>query len=443
MANDSIVTINSITLHGNKITKDRIIYRELEFKVGNTFTVSKLDSLIVSSRSNLLNRSLFNFVTIKKNTEGNLVNIDVNVVERWYIWPIPIFQFADRNINAWIDKRNFSRLNYGLDLRVENFRGMMEELNIILQFGWDIVAGVEWKIPYLTKNQIVGMKIDAGVKLNHSIAVETFDNKEVVYNSGASYAQQNIYSHLALTLRPGFNFLHSFEVGFQKFTFQDTIFSINPDFGDENADYTYFSGSYSIKIDYRDYKPYPLKGYYFDASLSMLGFGLFDNDVNSIYIAGSFDQFIKIYKKIYFAYNLSGFVSTTHPRRPYFIKTGLGYFPYNIRGYELFVVDGQNIGIAKTNLKYEIIPPTKFKIPWLRSTKFSESFIAIYANVFFDMSYVEDIYATPQNPLANQLLYGTGVGLDFITYYDMVLRLEYAINKQNNKGFFISFVAPI
>ena len=63
---DSLVTINSIILKGNKITKDKIILRELEFEKGTKLKSSVLDSLILESRQNLLNRSLFNFVTITK-----------------------------------------------------------------------------------------------------------------------------------------------------------------------------------------------------------------------------------------------------------------------------------------------------------------------------------------------------------------------------------------
>ncbi len=67
----------------------------------------------------------------------------------------------------------------------------------------------------------------------------------------------------------------------------------------------------------------------------------------------------------------------------------------------------------------------------------------MYANLFFDAAYVDDKYTYELNPLSNQLLWGTGIGIDMITYYDLVLRLELSVNKQKDTGFFISFVAPI
>ena len=128
---------------------------------------------------------------------------------------------------------------------------------------------------------------------------------------------------------------------------------------------------------------------------------------------------------------------------PYFITSGLGYYPNTIRGYELYVVDGQKLGIIKSNLKFEVIPKTNFNIDWIKSTKFSDLYFAMYANLFFDVAYVDDKYSYQLNPLTNQVLWSAGVGIDMITYYDLVLRLELSINKQRETGFFISFVAPI
>jgi len=45
--------------------------------------------------------------------------------------------------------------------------------------------------------------------------------------------------------------------------------------------------------------------------------------------------------------------------------------------------------------------------------------------------------------LNNKFLYGTGVGLDFITFYDVVVRAEYVFNRNHEHHFFLSFVAPI
>jgi len=39
--------------------------------------------------------------------------------------------------------------------------------------------------------------------------------------------------------------------------------------------------------------------------------------------------------------------------------------------------------------------------------------------------------------------YSWGFGIDFVTYYDMVLRFEYAFTSNHTNGFFIAFGMPI
>ncbi len=435
------VKINSITLVGNKITRDNIIFRELEFSVGSDYSSAVLDSLMIKSRQNLMNRSLFNFVTITDTSSGDLRDIEVAVIERWYIWPIPIFQFADRNLNAWIEKGDLNRLNYGLDLRVENFRGRMERLNIIVQTGYDMRFVAKWSVPYLDRKQVLGMGLQGGVQYNHEIAYQTIDNKPVYYNSPGDFAQQKYFGGIGVTLRPGYNYLHDFGLMFYHYQFQDSLLILNPEFACGTS-CSFFQFSYTVKLDYRDYKPYPLSGFYFDFQIQKQGLGLFGNQADLLWFTSAFDQYIPLKKRWYFAYNFSAKLSG-NKTRPYFLSSGLGSNGMDVRGYELYVVEGQNFSVFKSNLKFEVVPQKTYQIPWIKSPKFSDIFFALYANVFFDIGYASDYDYDLRNPLANQIIWGTGVGLDLVSYYDTVIRFEFTVNKQKDTGFFINFVSPI
>lgn len=439
---DSLFTIGSILLKGNKITKDKIILRELEFVTGQQISDSALTGLIVNSRQNLLNRSLFNFVTISKTFDKQQVNIEVSVVERWYIWPIPIINTAGRNLNAWWESKDFGRLNYGVDLKVDNFRGRMEKLNIIVQGGFDQVLAAKWTIPYLTKKQFLGIGFGGGYQRNREVIVATVDNKPVFYESMFGYAQERGFGLLDFTFRPKYNFLHTVTLGFDHYSLQDTLLKINPDYAFEATKYNFISLSYLYKQDFRDYKPYPLKGYYFDVGITKQGFGISGDGIDTWSLSGVFDQYVNIYKRCYFAYSVSALVTSKGPK-PYFLTPGFGYLGMEIRGYELFVINGQDFGLFKSNFKFEILPHTVKRIKWIKTEKFGKIFYALYANVFFDMGYANDRDANGLNPLANQLLWGTGLGIDFITYYDLVIRFEYTFNKQGENGFFVNLVAPI
>jgi hypothetical protein len=149
-----------------------------------------------------------------------------------------------------------------------------------------------------------------------------------------------------------------------------------------------------------------------------------------------------IHKPWYFAYNVT--VSTELNRySPYFLKKGLGYAPTTLRGYQLYVINGQWITLFHSNLKYELIPKKVVQIPFIHSEKFGKLFYSVYANLIFDAGYVSDRQTYRENPLANKFIYGTGIGLDFVSYYDTVIGFEYTVNRQNQKNFFISLVAPI
>ena len=98
---DTII-IRQVTISGNKITKARIITRELNFKEHDTILLSRLSNLLITSRENVFNTRLFNFVTIDTglSADRRFVDISVALVERWYIWPIPYVEISDRNFNV-------------------------------------------------------------------------------------------------------------------------------------------------------------------------------------------------------------------------------------------------------------------------------------------------------------------------------------------------------
>ena len=68
----------------------------------------------------------------------------------------------------------------------------------------------------------------------------------------------------------------------------------------------------------------------------------------------------------------------------------------------------------------------------------------IYANVFYDAGYTTGVLRQESmNPITNHWQQGFGLGIDFVTYYDKVLRTELAINHKGEMGFFVHMIAPI
>ena len=82
-----------------------------------------------------------------------------------------------------------------------------------------------------------------------------------------------------------------------------------------------------------------------------------------------------------------------------------------------------------------------------RSKKFATIPFSFYLNLHGDAAYVEDTQfsnvSKSKNRLPNSWLYGYGLGLDFVTYYDIIIRLDYSFNKFGESGLFLHFAAPI
>src|SRR5579872_2000726 len=80
--------VSDILVQGNHITKNSIIYRELSFKKGDSLAKDLWPDITKRSKDNLMNTSLFNFVTIDtiRLATGEL-DVMVQVDERWYLYP--------------------------------------------------------------------------------------------------------------------------------------------------------------------------------------------------------------------------------------------------------------------------------------------------------------------------------------------------------------------
>ncbi len=440
-----IVLIKSIRIEGNRQTRPSIILREIPFDSGSYVKISVLPGLLRSAQENVFNTRLFNVVnldTIVLQKEPLSIAVRVHVIERWYIWPIPFFEISDRNFNTWLETMDFSRLTFGIDLAFFNVRGHNETLMFPIHFGFNQMFGFSYRIPYLDKRKIFGMGFGGGLSRNHEIIVGSVNNKTVYYKDPENFPRQSIYGFTELTVRPGIFSRHTLRLGYQYFYFSDSVAKI-PDYLPDTLSQTgFFSLYYQYKNDHRDVHFYPLKGFYFDAELFKNGF--FGEPLNDFYIKSSFRKYWQLHKRWYFATGIFGKLMLSK-NQPYLLQRGLGYGREYVRGYEYYVIDGQNFLLLKNNLKFAVLPWRVFVIGSMKNTRFNTIPYSLYINVFTDLGYVynESSYRNFLNSLQNSLLVGYGAGLDFATYYDIVIRLEFALNGLGEPGIYLHFIAPI
>jgi outer membrane protein assembly factor BamA len=432
--------IDSIFLSGNKRTKDRIILRELDFKVGDTLKTEQMEDILKKNRNQVYNTGLFNDVTIKiakwQNRVGSIV---INMEERWYIFPVPIFQLTDRNLNDWWVNHNHDlrRTEYGFQFIHSNFRGRREKLKLLLQTGYTQKYELAYQIPFLDRKGKTGLSIVANYINNREIALQTVQNKQVFYRDSTQAIRTRFRTGMTISHRPDIAQTHHFSLNYIINTIQDTIAQMNPDyFLDGRTRQAFVHLSYNYVADHRDIRAYPLNGYNFRLSLNKMGLSA-NHDINTLSLLLSYSYYFPVYKKWYALLNMQGRVSFPE-RQPYYNQQGLGYGSSTLRGYDYYVIDGQHFAICRTALKYELLK-TKFTNPFLKGDQFKTLPLAIYLKTYAETGYVQDNYYTKNNHMANKWLVSGGVGIDIFTVYDAAISLEYTWNAQREGNFFISF----
>ena len=439
------IIISSVNISGNKITKKEIIIRELVFYINSITTKIELEYNITESQKNLTNLKLFNFNEIRYTIIDSLVEIDIEVVERWYFWPYPIFEVSERNFNSWWNEfkaskfSDFSRLNYGLFLNWNNFRGRNELIQLKIRRGFKEHYLISYQLPFINRSKTLGLNTDLQMFRRKKTFYKTENDSLFYFTNNANFTSKDYELSAEIVFRKNTNQTHRLKIQHLITEIDSTITIMNPNYLNNNnvsGDYTKFS--YLFTNESRDYIEYPLSGYLFEveAIKNLKG----TSPVNHLEIVGKVEKHIELKNRFFLG---SSFKSkwSSDGYQPYFAQEGFGFDDY-VRGYEYYVIDGQDFWLSKTVLKYALIQKTNFEIPYVKMKQFNKSHYSLYLGLFSDMGYVVDNQNSTQNNLSNQLLWGNGISIDYVTYYDKLLRIEFSINHLGEKGVFLHFSNP-
>ncbi|MCK4750121.1 MAG: hypothetical protein KAT15_23860 [Bacteroidales bacterium] len=440
---DDRLIVENILLQGNKVTKDPIILRELVFGIGDTILKMELLSFFQRSKENLLNTALFNFVHFDvTHSLGNRINVHITVTERWYIWPVPIVEYAERNFSEFIRKREWDKMVYGAWLKWSNFRGRKELLTGKIRLGYINEYALAYHVPNLGKRQQHG--ISTGFNLNHQneVFLSTVNNKPVEYKPQDRPAQIRINAFTNYTYRRKHYTTHSLRFEYFNYTASDSVAILNENYlGEGRTNLDFFMLTYNFNHDVRDSKVYPLEGFAVRIRAEQLGLGILPEfPYPTLRITGLFLFHQKMAHRLYF-YNATKARYSQEKVMPYALNRGLGYSEF-LSGYESYVMDGSDYFITKYNLKFQLIKPTTQTIPFIKMEQFNKVHFAVYMNLFADAGYVNNDFPDPTNTMVNNWQFSSGIGLDFVTYYDQVFRIEYVINRYGEHGFFFHIETP-
>ncbi len=430
------VKVDSILLEGNRITKPFIILRELSFATGDTLNINSLDDIIKRNESQLMNLRLFNFVDISYKITQNTVTFTIAVTEQWYFWAFPIVEIADRNPNEWWERKDFKRIDYGLFFLHENFRGRNEAIKLKAITGYNRYINLRYEKPFIDRKKQFGIFGNIGYLQSHETTMGV-ENDQLIF---FSYQDENVVKKyevaMGLSYRKKFTKTHKWTLKYNFYHYHDSILNLNPSFmPNSSSKAQFFSLIYNYIDEHRDFVSYPLNGYYFNLFLVKEGF--FNDVIDNWRIKTTYNRYWKLRNRWYLSGGLT-LMLTNDNNQPFFLNKEMGYDKNFVRGYENFVVYGNAYFLSRNNLKFQILPNKKFTFNFIPWTQFNKLYLALYLNIFADLGYVDQFNSWQQqnNHLPNTLLFGKGIGLDIVTYYEAVFRLEYSFDKNNHSGFF-------
>lgn len=439
-----VFRVNSIEIEGNKVTKRATVLRELSFQIGDSLTLNEFNEKLKQSELNISSQWLFNFVNIVPTYNQNEIDVNIEVVERWYVWPYPILEISERNFNVFWDSlhnsnyTDYSRLNYGVFLNWYNFRGRNELLKLKFRKGYKEHYLFEYDIPYINKSKTLGTILNVELFRMKQFHYKTIDNS-LFYESYDDQHFLNWNSAFTLQFKKNLNLTHRLSIKHSWFKVPEDIQTLNPNFlGNDKHEIEFSVLEYHYENEKRNSISYPTKGSFNEVLVSAHRGR--NTEFNNFKIITKTENHF-VLKPRWFIGNSIKAKAQTNTKLPYIFNESLGFEDY-LRGYEYYVIDGEHYFMVKTALKYELVPKQILDVQYLKMEQFKKSYYSFYFSIFADMGVVIDSQYADQNALNNTFLFSQGVSLDFVTYYDKLLRLEYSRNHLNEWGFFIHFSNP-
>ena len=440
---DDMLVINNILISGNKVTHESVILRELVFTPGDTIYKMQLLPALQRSKENVMNLSLFNFVFLNvKHLGNNFIDVTVEVTERWYIWPVPILEYADRNFHTFIKNWDWKKINYGAWLKWNNFRGRNELLTGKIRLGYIKEYALAYSKPNMGKRQAHGVSMGFNANQQNEVFIATVNNRPLEYEPQDIPAQTRLNAFAKYTYRRRLYTTHSLRFEYFDYKVSDSVAIVNPNYLGNGANrQNFFMLTYYFDYDFRDSKVYPLEGFNVRFKAEQIGLGMVPEfDYRILRLTGILLFHQKIVNRLYF-YNATKARYSSEKVLPYFLNKSLGYYE-NLRGYEPYVIDGSDYVLSLYNFKIEVLKPNTFTIPYLGIEQFSKVHYAVYANVFADAGYVSNDFPNPTNTMVNTWQFSAGVSIDLVTYYDRVFSFGYVVNRYGEHGFFLQIETP-
>lgn len=405
VSTDSVRIVGAIIIGGNDHTKEFVILREMSLQPGMVIT----QQLLEYDQNRIYSLGLFNRVQITPiSAESARADLHIEVSERWYLFPYPIFGLKDRD---------WGKAFYGAGVVHNNFRGRNEKLFGSFALGYDPSFSAAYRNSFL---DAAGMySIDGRITYNR------VRNKSLqARQTTGDFEEHHYMVALSIGRRIGIAHLFWFGGAFEEVRVGE--YAPNRTLSLDGID-RYPSVTFGFMYDTRDLREYPSHGSYRRFSATKLGIP--GDLLDLVRYAGDLRQFLEVTTGL----GVAGRVFTdlvAGGRTPLYNRV---YFGYNerIRGHFSEVMEGENILGASAEFHLTLLEPRYGVIGFL-PREFSVWRFGVNAAIFADAGTVW----FRDEPLAlDDVAKGYGVGLHILLPYSFVVRVEYGWNEARRGEF--------
>lgn len=433
------LVISDVMITGNGKTRPPIIFREVPFQKGDTLLVEELPDKLKLARDLLMNTTLFVDVKVYVSTSIREAGrrkaiIAIDVKERWYLFPLPYFKLIDRNFNQWwVDqKRSLDRVNYGAKFIQNNFTGRNDNLDIWLITGYNHQISFRYQLPFIDKKLTKGISIGVQYATQKELNIATEDNKQVFVRKD-NVIRENFRVEATYSYRPDVRQRHYFRVSYNREHIDDTVLLLNPNyFPTLRTTARFLDFNYQYKYYNVDYIPYPTKGWMLEANvysrLIQKNLDLWQASARAVYA-------IPFQPERRFLHLEAIAVWKTPANNAFINQRLLGYNYMQMRGLEYNVIDGRAGGILKTTFHQQLFSvilhnpaskKTHDRIP-----------VRVFLKAFADIGYARNPFSLPSNTLNNTFLRSWGFGVDIVSIYDFVFKIQFSMNQLGTDGVYL------
>jgi outer membrane protein assembly factor BamA len=434
-----LLNISDIILTGNKKTKSFIVFRELGFQTGEWLTQAELDKKMVLAKQQLMNTTLFVDVALYTNAaidtsaNRNSIIVHVDVKERWYLFPTPYFKLIDRNFNQWWveQHRSLERVNYGLKFIQNNFTGRNDNVDIWLITGYTQQVTLRYDLPFIDRKLKSGVNIGFVYATQKELNYATGDNQQLFFKQD-NEVKKSVRFDLTYSYRPDIKERHYFRISYNREQVADTVIKLNPlYYPGIRTSIRYIDFNYQYKYYNVDYISYPTKGFLFEGNLYSRGI---NRDADFWQASARAVYSIPLNPSTFL--HFEGVAMVKLPFDNYFFNERLlGYGYFQMRGLEYNVVDGVLGGTLKSTIHKQLVSFV-VKNPFPSKTHDKIPF-RIFLKAYGDLGYGYTRNPIASNTLNNTLLRTWGFGMDIVSIYDFVFKIEYSFNQLGRDGLYL------